>query len=195
MVPIRRMDRASRRKGRVSDFCNFRNIFKSKLVLFYIEKRSRRKDENGNAGHTDPILQPDDESGRWSPSGKLRSTASHAPIQQPPISKPIEVPAVTNRTASPVVFRSLDRMTDILTPHQIAQLRAIGVVHDHQIDQLTVAQMNEIGVGIGQIHQIQLSAMNAKRVVQEEMAVAPPLVASVNVVPPIEVAASYKLNG
>lgn len=94
-------------------------------------------------------------------------------------------------------------MTDILTPGQIAQLRGIGVEFDHQIDQLTVAQMNEIGVGIGQIHQIQLSAMNAKRAQEETNAgigvgVGGGTASTVRLSPvalPTEVVAPFNVNG
>lgn len=82
-------------------------------------------------------------------------------------------------------------MVDILTPSQIAQLRVIGVEYDHQIDQLTVAQMNEIGVGIGQIHQIQLSALNAKRSQQEETT----MTTVAATIMPSEAVTPFTLNG
>lgn len=136
-----------------------------------------------------PLNDPGaDESGRWSPSGKLRQFHTVAtPSSIVANHKPTIEPALTGlvRAASPVTTRRrLDRMADILTANQVAQLRGIGVEFDHQIDQLTVAQMNDIGVSIAQIHQIQMSALQAKR--QQEAIVSSE---------PIEAVPSFKLNG
>lgn len=46
---------------------------------------------------------------------------------------------------------------------QIEKLTAIGVETLEQINNLTVAQLNELGLSISQIHEIQLNALNIQK--------------------------------
>lgn len=54
---------------------------------------------------------------------------------------------------------SLRSLKGIISSDQIARLVSIGVESVDQINQMTVAQLNEIGLSIGQIHEIQLNAL------------------------------------
>lgn len=124
------------------------------MLLAFLDKKSRRDDDDpptGPAYARDPLVDPTDESGRWSPSGKLRVIPGKtvAPVDHRP-----------DRVVRADVKKDnvrLDSLRDLLTVGQVLGLRAIGVEYSRQIDQLTVAQMNEIGLNIGHIHQIQMA--------------------------------------
>lgn len=154
------------------------------------------------------IAEPTDtnESGRWSPSGRLRAipTSSAAVaagyaqtttrvallpsptmpldrslppspppqlVQRPMSSPPPPVPP----TAAPSSTggRCVDLMADILNADQLARLRQLGVEYISQVDNLTVAQLNEIGLSIAQIHQIQMCSLQASATATTHAAAVP----------------------
>lgn len=55
--------------------------------------------------------------------------------------------------------RSLQSLQGIISSDQVGRLVSIGVESVDQINQMTVAQLNEIGLSISQIHEIQLNAL------------------------------------
>lgn len=59
---------------------------------------------------------------------------------------------------------SLRSLEGIISNDQIARLVSIGVESVDQINQMTVAQLNEIGLSISQIHEIQLNALQVQNI-------------------------------
>ncbi|XP_055597315.1 protein suppressor of sable-like [Uranotaenia lowii] len=60
-------------------------------------------------------------------------------------------------------FLSLKYLDGVISHEQIANLEQMGIQNIDQISQLTVAQLNELGLNISQIHELQLNAMNMKK--------------------------------
>lgn len=60
-------------------------------------------------------------------------------------------------------FLSLKYLTGVISPEQIANLEKMGIHNLDQISQLTVAQLNELGLQIVQINELQLNAINMKK--------------------------------
>lgn len=60
-------------------------------------------------------------------------------------------------------FLSLKYITGVISHEQIANLEQMGIHNLDQISQLTVAQLNELGLSISQIHELQLNALNMKK--------------------------------
>lgn len=58
---------------------------------------------------------------------------------------------------------SLRNLSGVITPEQIEKLAAMGIENLEQINQLTVAQLNSIGLTITQIGEIQLNALNIQK--------------------------------
>lgn len=59
-------------------------------------------------------------------------------------------------------FLSLKYLTGVISQDQIVNLEKMGIHNLDQISQLTVAQLNELGLSISQIHELQLNALNMK---------------------------------
>lgn len=60
-------------------------------------------------------------------------------------------------------FLSLKYLNGVISQEQIANLEDMGIHNLDQISQLTVAQLNELGLSISQIHELQLNALNMKK--------------------------------
>lgn len=60
-------------------------------------------------------------------------------------------------------FLSLKYLNGVISQEQIANLEDMGIHNLDQISQLTVAQLNELGLSINQIHELQLNALNMKK--------------------------------
>lgn len=60
-------------------------------------------------------------------------------------------------------FLSLKHLNGVISQEQITNLEAMGIHNLDQISQLTVAQLNELGLSISQIHELQLNALNMKK--------------------------------
>lgn len=60
-------------------------------------------------------------------------------------------------------YLSLRNLTGVITPEQINNLASMGIESLDQINQLTVAQLNQFGLNITQIHELQLNAMNMQK--------------------------------
>lgn len=60
-------------------------------------------------------------------------------------------------------YLSLRHLKGVITLEQINKLALIGIEDLDQINQLTVAQLNEFGLSITQIHELQLNAMNMQK--------------------------------
>ncbi|XP_058836128.1 protein suppressor of sable-like [Topomyia yanbarensis] len=58
---------------------------------------------------------------------------------------------------------SLKHLNGVISQEQIANLEQMGIHNLDQINQLTVAQLNELGLSIGQIHELQLNSLNMKK--------------------------------
>lgn len=78
-------------------------------------------------------------------------------------------------------YLSLRNLTGVITLEQINKLAEIGIENLDQINQLTVAQLNEFGLSITQIHEIQLNAMNIQKLglattsIQHTSTITPPV--------------------
>ncbi|XP_055626811.1 protein suppressor of sable-like [Toxorhynchites rutilus septentrionalis] len=59
-------------------------------------------------------------------------------------------------------FLSLKYLTGVISQDQIVKLEEMGIHNLDQISQLTVAQLNELGLSIGQINELQLNTLNMK---------------------------------
>uniref|UniRef100_A0A182N283 C3H1-type domain-containing protein n=1 Tax=Anopheles dirus TaxID=7168 RepID=A0A182N283_9DIPT len=64
-------------------------------------------------------------------------------------------------TVESVVGDMVMQLAGIITPAQISDLEQMGIRTLDEISQLTVAQLNELGLSITQIHDLQVRAMNA----------------------------------
>lgn len=60
-------------------------------------------------------------------------------------------------------FLNLKYLNGVISQEQIANLEDMGIYNLDQISQLTVAQLNELGLSISQIHELQLNALNMKK--------------------------------
>ncbi|XP_055534867.1 protein suppressor of sable-like [Wyeomyia smithii] len=60
-------------------------------------------------------------------------------------------------------FLSLKYLTGVISQDQIVNLEKMGIQTLDQINQLTVAQLNELGLSINQIHELQLNSLNMKK--------------------------------
>ncbi|XP_058459697.1 protein suppressor of sable-like [Malaya genurostris] len=60
-------------------------------------------------------------------------------------------------------FLSLKHLSGVISAEQIENLEKMGIHNLDQINQLTVAQLNELGLSIGQIHELQLNSLNMKK--------------------------------
>lgn len=60
-------------------------------------------------------------------------------------------------------FLSLKYLTGVISQDQIGNLEKMGINDLDQISQLTVAQLNELGLTINQINELQLNALNMKK--------------------------------
>ncbi|XP_053683706.1 protein suppressor of sable-like [Sabethes cyaneus] len=60
-------------------------------------------------------------------------------------------------------FLSLKYLTGVISQDQIVNLEQMGIQTLDQINQLTVAQLNELGLSINQIHELQLNSLNMKK--------------------------------
>ena len=71
---------------------------------------------------------------------------------------PPDIPAPPKSSASSV---SLKTLVGVLTVKQIDDLASLGIETVNQINHLTVAQLNELGLTVTQISEIQLNGLNA----------------------------------
>lgn len=69
----------------------------------------------------------------------------------------------TNESNSGEDFLSLKYLNGVISQEQIVNLEEMGIHNLDQISQLTVAQLNELGLSINQIHELQLNALNMKK--------------------------------
>ncbi|KAL9705081.1 hypothetical protein quinque_008599 [Culex quinquefasciatus] len=68
-----------------------------------------------------------------------------------------------NESNSGEDFLSLKYLNGVISQEQIVNLEEMGIHNLDQISQLTVAQLNELGLSINQIHELQLNALNMKK--------------------------------
>lgn len=78
---------------------------------------------------------------------------------------PLLLGASANVTEKAKSAMSLQNLTNVLTQDQITKLAAIGIETLDQVKHLTVLQLTEIGLSIGQLSEIQKSAMDVEKVV------------------------------
>lgn len=67
-----------------------------------------------------------------------------------------------NNTSSPNVL-CIKNLTGVLTPRQISDLTKMGIENLDQLGQLTVIQLNSIGISLKQITEIQLNTMSIQK--------------------------------
>lgn len=60
-------------------------------------------------------------------------------------------------------YLSLKYLNGVITMEQIEKLTSIGIENIDQMNQLTVAQLNELGLSVAQISEIQLNALNMQK--------------------------------
>lgn len=60
-------------------------------------------------------------------------------------------------------YLSLKYLNGVITTEQIDKLTSIGIENIDQMNQLTVAQLNELGLSVAQISEIQLNALNMQK--------------------------------
>lgn len=60
-------------------------------------------------------------------------------------------------------YLSLKFLNGVITTEQIEKLTSIGIENIDQMNQLTVAQLNELGLSVAQISEIQLNALNMQK--------------------------------
>lgn len=60
-------------------------------------------------------------------------------------------------------YLSLKYLSGVITTEQIEKLTSIGIDNIDQMNQLTVAQLNEFGLSVAQISEIQLNALNMQK--------------------------------
>ncbi len=60
-------------------------------------------------------------------------------------------------------YLSLKYLNGVITTEQIDKLTSIGIENIDQMNQLTVAQLNELGLSVAQIGEIQLNALNMQK--------------------------------
>lgn len=60
-------------------------------------------------------------------------------------------------------YLSLKYLNGVITTEQIEKLTSIGIENIDQMNQLTVAQLNELGLSVAQISEIQLNALNMQK--------------------------------
>lgn len=78
--------------------------------------------------------------------------------------QPAPLPAkVKSAKLAATSFLSLKNLNGVLSNEQIEKLTAIGIETLDQINQMTVAQLNQFGLSIAQIHEIQLNSMNIQK--------------------------------
>lgn len=78
-------------------------------------------------------------------------------------SAPLTGKAKSTNLSSTSSFLSLKNLNGVLSNEQIEKLTAIGIETLDQINQITVAQLNQFGLSIAQIHEIQLNSMNIQK--------------------------------
>lgn len=79
-------------------------------------------------------------------------------------------PTLPNVEQKPPIpeYMSIKNMTGILTPQQIEDLLEMGIESVEQIKQLTLAQMDKLGLTITQITEIQSNVQNIEKVIKEK---------------------------
>lgn len=68
-----------------------------------------------------------------------------------------------NYSGSPVNVLSIKNLNGVLSPRQISDLTKMGIENLDQLGQLTVLQLNSIGISLKQITEIQLNTMNIQK--------------------------------
>lgn len=69
----------------------------------------------------------------------------------------------SNNTGAPVNVLSIKNLNGVLTPKQITDLTKMGIDNLDQLGQLTVLQLNSIGISLKQITEIQLNTMSIQK--------------------------------
>lgn len=98
---------------------------------------------------TGPVISPQQ------PVKKLLPHQSNNPNSSKPNSN-----ASSTGTES---YLSLKYLNGVITTEQIEKLTSIGIENIDQMNQLTVAQLNELGLSVAQISEIQLNALNMQK--------------------------------
>lgn len=79
------------------------------------------------------------------------------------------LPTTTPESKAPIPeYMSIKNMTGILTQKQIEELLEMGIESVEQIKQLTLAQMDKLGLTISQITEIQSNVQNMEKVMKEK---------------------------
>ncbi|XP_060803211.1 protein suppressor of sable isoform X2 [Amyelois transitella] len=68
-----------------------------------------------------------------------------------------------NNSTGPTNVLNIRNLTGVLTPRQISDLTKMGIDNLDQLGQLTVLQLNSIGISLKQITEIQLNTMNIQK--------------------------------
>lgn len=68
-----------------------------------------------------------------------------------------------NNNTNSINVLSIKNLTGVLTPRQISDLTKMGIENLDQLGQLTVLQLNSIGLSLKQITEIQLNTMNIQK--------------------------------
>lgn len=73
------------------------------------------------------------------------------------------VPKVNSNATGADSYLSLKCLDGVITTEQIEKLTLIGIENIDQMNQLTVAQLNELGLSVAQISEIQLNVLNMQK--------------------------------
>lgn len=77
-------------------------------------------------------------------------------------------PNLSNSVQQHANYLSIRNLTGVLSTKQIDELESIGIESVHQINHLTVAQLNEIGLSLAQISEIQLNSLNLQKLLNQK---------------------------
>jgi hypothetical protein len=92
----------------------------------------------------------------------------------PPITQPTI--GIASSVAAPD-YLLLKHLTGVITPEQIEVFSKIGITTLEQLNQLTVGQLNDLGISINQISDIQMNAKNIRQLgLSTNMTVPPPAI-------------------
>ncbi|XP_037035416.1 protein suppressor of sable-like isoform X2 [Bradysia coprophila] len=130
-----------------------------------------RKDINeANALSSNPAIKS--KSGkarktRWCDTGPVISPQHQPQVIQKKLlplqpNNPI-VPKTNSNATGAESYLSLKHLDGVITTEQIEKLTSIGIENIDQMNQLTVAQLNELGLSVAQISEIQLNALNMQK--------------------------------
>lgn len=151
-----------------------------KLNTDSISQLQRHIDKNQQNQYNDSFGRKDSNEMNSSPTMKMKSgkarktrwcdtTPAISPQQQQQSQKKLLQPnnpnsskANANSTGAES-YLSLKYLNGVITTEQIEKLTSIGIENIDQMNQLTVAQLNELGLSVAQISDIQLNALNMQK--------------------------------